>query len=497
MVVIIHLAGEHRDDVRPLSLYEEVNVGGAENVVAAARLSGCKRIIFTSSVAVYPLNVPSPTENNEPKPFNPYGESKLKAEEVFRRWAQETPGATLVIVRLCVVFGEGNRGNVYNLLSQIHRQRFLMVGRGLNRKSMAYVGNVSRFLAGCLAYPPGTHLLNYADKPDLSVVELVAIARRELGVLSSERQDEGKVSSGRPIAHLDFSLQPFSLQRFRVFPIGSAWGRECRWMGLPSSRAGNSRSAPSASGSFAPIPRLPPNGWSGRVLCARTPWKRRWFGPYAMSLGRCRTEDRRTEDGGRRTEDRRRGRKAENRRDGTEDKVEARRRTEADEKAEDYGRTNSVVQGIARLSNSVRPRSTDFPGDKGVAAGGEVFAGRPDPSLFAGCRGKPGRSWAKRRYPAHFVSKLTDADGELQETLHWLGTAPPLAATCPRRSEEALALLCQEIGRKLGKMMQNPESFTDHLRHPPSVVRGPSSGVRLLSSAVKLLFSGCQHFPID
>src|SRR5450759_1480766 len=32
-------------------------------------------------------------------------------------------------------------------------------------------------------------------------------------------------------------------------------------------------------------------------------------------------------------------------------------------------------------------------------------------------------AWAKRRYPAHFVSKLTDADGELQETRHWLGRA--------------------------------------------------------------------------
>ena len=32
-------------------------------------------------------------------------------------------------------------------------------------------------------------------------------------------------------------------------------------------------------------------------------------------------------------------------------------------------------------------------------------------------------SWAKRRYPAHFLSKLTDADGELQETMHWLETA--------------------------------------------------------------------------
>lgn len=178
---IVHLAAEHRDDVRPQSLYEDVNVGGAQNVVAAAQQAGCQRILFTSSVAVYPLNVPSPTEDDETKPFNPYGESKLKAEQVFRRWAQETPGTTLVIVRPCVVFGEGNRGNVYNLLSQIQRKRFLMVGHGRNKKSMAYVGNISRFLASCLDYPPGAHLLNYADKPDLSVLELVAIARRALG----------------------------------------------------------------------------------------------------------------------------------------------------------------------------------------------------------------------------------------------------------------------------------------------------------------------------
>ena len=32
-------------------------------------------------------------------------------------------------------------------------------------------------------------------------------------------------------------------------------------------------------------------------------------------------------------------------------------------------------------------------------------------------------SWAKRRYPAHFLSKLTDVDGETQEPLHWIATA--------------------------------------------------------------------------
>jgi four helix bundle protein len=37
--------------------------------------------------------------------------------------------------------------------------------------------------------------------------------------------------------------------------------------------------------------------------------------------------------------------------------------------------------------------------------------------------GNIAEAWAKRRYPAHFISKLTDADGELQETSHWLATA--------------------------------------------------------------------------
>jgi four helix bundle protein len=67
-------------------------------------------------------------------------------------------------------------------------------------------------------------------------------------------------------------------------------------------------------------------------------------------------------------------------------------------------------------------------------------------------------TWAKRRYPAHFVSKLTDADGELQETMHWLGRAAACGYLSPSK-QAALVLLCQEVGKKLGKMMQNPESF--------------------------------------
>jgi four helix bundle protein len=68
-------------------------------------------------------------------------------------------------------------------------------------------------------------------------------------------------------------------------------------------------------------------------------------------------------------------------------------------------------------------------------------------------------AWAKRRYPAHFVSKLTDADGELQETRHWIGRARAYSYIEQTEMDEMEAM-CDSIGRMLGKMIQNPEEFT-------------------------------------
>jgi GlcNAc-P-P-Und epimerase len=50
---VYHLAAEHRDDVLPESLYQQVNVEGTRNVGAAARAVGVKSIIFTSTFAIY------------------------------------------------------------------------------------------------------------------------------------------------------------------------------------------------------------------------------------------------------------------------------------------------------------------------------------------------------------------------------------------------------------------------------------------------------------
>lgn len=178
---IYHLAAEHRDDVTPRSRYYDVNVQGTKNLLAAADANGIKRFIFTSSFAVYGLNSGMPDENGAKQPFNDYGKSKLEAEGVLQDWATQNPSAILTIVRPVVVFGEGNRGNVHTFIDQIAQGKFVMIGDGRNRKSMAYVGNVAAFLKHCLAENEHVSIYNYADKPDFSMNDLVNVIYKKLG----------------------------------------------------------------------------------------------------------------------------------------------------------------------------------------------------------------------------------------------------------------------------------------------------------------------------
>ena len=178
---IINLAAVHRDDVQPLTRYDDVNVQGAVNVCKAARKHNISKIIFTSSVAIYGFAPADTDESGKPNYFNDYGRTKYLAEGVYKEWHAEDPNSrTLVVIRPTVIFGEGNRGNVYNLLKQIASQRFVMFGGGNNRKSMAYIENVVAFIEYSLSFKAGLHIYNYIDKPDLDMNTLISGARKIL-----------------------------------------------------------------------------------------------------------------------------------------------------------------------------------------------------------------------------------------------------------------------------------------------------------------------------
>ena len=67
-------------------------------------------------------------------------------------------------------------------------------------------------------------------------------------------------------------------------------------------------------------------------------------------------------------------------------------------------------------------------------------------------------AWQKRRYVAHFVSKLTDADGKQAETQHWLDTATACSYVS-EKERDALLGKCSRIGQMLGTIMAKPEKF--------------------------------------
>lgn len=177
--VVINLAAVHRDDVRDKTEYQRTNVDGAENVAMVCAEKGISKIIFTSSVAVYGFAEPDTDENGSINPFNEYGRTKFEAEEKLRLW-QHKHDTSLIIVRPTVIFGEGNRGNVFNLFNQIASGKFLMIGRGENRKSMAYIGNVVAFLESCIDTNQKYGLYNYVDTPDLTMNELVSQVRAKI-----------------------------------------------------------------------------------------------------------------------------------------------------------------------------------------------------------------------------------------------------------------------------------------------------------------------------
>jgi len=179
---IIHLAAEHRDDVYPKSLYDEVNVRGTEHIIRYAEAQQSKTIIFFSSVAVYGFAKVGTGECDKVNPFNDYGRTKWVAEQKLRKWYESAPHERkLIIVRPTVIFGPRNRGNFFNLINQINNNKFLMVGAGNNKKSLAYIGNIIEFVSYCITLPAGnSYLYNYVDQPESDMNHIIETIYRGL-----------------------------------------------------------------------------------------------------------------------------------------------------------------------------------------------------------------------------------------------------------------------------------------------------------------------------
>ena len=114
-----------------------------------------------------------------------------------------------------------------------------------------------------------------------------------------------------------------------------------------------------------------------------------------------------------------------------------------------------VYKKAYELSMTIFTKSKSFPDDEKYSLRSQIR--RSSRSVCANLR----EVWAKRRYEAHFISKLTDCDGENSET----DTSLDFARDCgyiSRKEHQEMTDVCAEIGRMLGAMMRSPDKFLIH-----------------------------------
>jgi four helix bundle protein len=123
-----------------------------------------------------------------------------------------------------------------------------------------------------------------------------------------------------------------------------------------------------------------------------------------------------------------------------------------------------VYQKSRQLQRDIRNITMSFPKDEKFSLTDQIR--RSSRSIGANIA----ESWAKRRYEKHFISKLTDSDGEQMETQHWIETALDCEYIDQKTSLQ-LVDKCLEIGRMLNGMMNKADMFCGE---PPRTVREES-----------------------
>jgi four helix bundle protein len=116
-----------------------------------------------------------------------------------------------------------------------------------------------------------------------------------------------------------------------------------------------------------------------------------------------------------------------------------------------------VYQKVRQLQREIFKMTKSFPKEEMFSLTDQIR--RSSRSIGANIS----EAWAKRRYEKHFISKLTDADGEQMETQHWIETALDCGYIDQTTSVQLLEK-CLEIGRMLGGMMEKAEMFCGNPR---------------------------------
>jgi nucleoside-diphosphate-sugar epimerase len=183
---VVHLAARNhvlKETSRdPLAAYRRVNVEGTRNVVHAASLAGARLFVHLSSVKAMGEESDSLLDEESPcVPKTPYGISKLESDDVVRV-AAEKSGMSAVILRLPMVYGPGNKGNLPRMIRWAARGYPFPLFQPDNVRSMIYVENaVAGILVVLKSAPAGAATYILKDNEDCSTKTIYSLISKELG----------------------------------------------------------------------------------------------------------------------------------------------------------------------------------------------------------------------------------------------------------------------------------------------------------------------------
>lgn len=178
----VHVMNDTESD--PLAAFRAANVTGTLNLARQAVAAGVTRFVFISSIKVNGERTAPGRPfraSDEPGPLDPYGISKMEAEQGLRKVAADT-GMELVIVRPPLVYGPGVRANFRQMLTAVRRGLPLPLASIDNRRSMVGLDNLVDLLLTCIRHPaaPG-HVFLAGDGDDVSSPELLRRVGTALG----------------------------------------------------------------------------------------------------------------------------------------------------------------------------------------------------------------------------------------------------------------------------------------------------------------------------
>jgi nucleoside-diphosphate-sugar epimerase len=186
--VVVHCAARvhvmQDDATNPLDAYRLVNVEGTLNLARQAAAIGVQRFVFLSSIKANGeanmLGQPF-TANDVPSPLDPYGISKLEAEQRLRELETKT-GMEVVIVRPPLVYGPGVKANFASMMRWVARGVPLPLGAIHNARSMVSLDNLVDLLVTCLRHPAAAgQTFLVSDGEDVSTTQLLRRTAQAMG----------------------------------------------------------------------------------------------------------------------------------------------------------------------------------------------------------------------------------------------------------------------------------------------------------------------------